>query len=82
MTCTDAKEYLHIAKNAYELEAFTEALEILYKVAHWVAYDDEMTESIRQEIINETKSQLSRFQFCPDEACWEESCGIYDLFRD
>lgn len=82
MTYTDAKEYLHIAENAYSIEAFTEAAEIIEKVARAVAFDTNMSDIQRDEIIKTIKYQIARFQFCPDECCWEYVSGLFDLFRE
>jgi hypothetical protein len=82
MTYTDAKEYLHIAENAYRIEAYTEAAEIVSKVARAVAFDTDMIEIQRDEIVKIVKSQIARFQFCPDECCWEDVSELSNLFRD
>lgn len=82
MTYTDAKEYLRIAENAYSLEAYAEAADIVGKVARDVAFDTAMPEIQREEIINCVKSQIARFQFCPDECCWEDMSGLSDLFEN
>jgi hypothetical protein len=81
MTYTDAKEYLHIAENAYGVEAYAEAAEIVAKVARAVAFDTAMPKIQRDEIVNNVKSQIARFQFCPDEGCWEVVSELSDLFR-
>lgn len=82
MTYTDAKDYLRIADNAYNIGAYNEAAEIVEKVSYAIAYDTEMPSSEREEIIEAVKSQIGRFQFCPDECCWEDVSGLNDLFRD
>ncbi len=82
MTYTDAKEYLRIAENAYSIESYAKAAEIVEKVARAVAFDSDMSEDQRYEIIGSVKSQIARFQFCPDECCWEDMNGLYDLFRN
>lgn len=82
MTYTDAKEYLRIAENAYNIEAFSEAAEIVEKVAYAIAYDKDMLPQQREEIIHAVKEQIARFQFCPDECCWEETSSLSDLFRN
>ncbi len=82
MTYSDAKEYLHIAENAYSIEAYNEAAEIVDKVARSIAFDTDMPEFQRTEIIERVKSLIARFKFCPDECCWEDVCGLYDLFQN
>ncbi len=82
MTYIDAKEYLHIAENAYNIEAYKEAAEIVEKVALAMAFDTVMPANRRDEIIESVKSQIARFQFCPVECYWEDISGLSDLFRD
>lgn len=82
MTYTDAKDYLRIADNAYNIEAYSEAAEIVEKVAYAIAYDNEMPSQKREEIIHAVKEQIARFQFCPDECLWEDTSSLSDLFRN
>ncbi len=82
MTYKDAKEYLRIADNAYRVEAYSEAADIVEKVAYGVASDTDMPSAQRDEIVREVKELIARFQFCPDECCWETTCGLADLFRN
>jgi hypothetical protein len=82
MTYTDAKEYLRIAENAYNIEAYTEATEMVAKVARAVAFDTDMPKIQRNEIIQSVKSQIARFQFCPDECCWEDVSELSNLFQN
>jgi methionine aminopeptidase len=82
MTYTDAKEYLRIAENAYNIDAYTEAAEIVAKVAQAVAFDTDMPKIQRDEIAQSVKSQIARFQFCPDECCWEVVSELSNLFKD
>lgn len=82
MTYKDAKEYLRIADNAYRVEAYSEAVEIVEKVAYAVAFDKDMPLTQRDEIVHEVKEQIARFQFCPDECCWEMTGALGDLFRN
>jgi hypothetical protein len=82
MTFEDAKQFLHIADNAYNVEAYSQAAEILEKVAYAVAYKSEMNPSQRKEISDIVKKQLGRFQFCPDECSWENVSGLTDLLKE
>jgi hypothetical protein len=50
-------------------------------VARAVAFDTAMPKIQRDEIIDNVKSQIARFQFCPDEGCWEVVSELSDLFR-
>ncbi len=79
MTYTDAKEYLHIAENAYNMGAYSEAAEIVKKIARAVALDTDMPETQRAEIVEGTKTLIARFQFCSDECCCEDVSGLSDL---
>lgn len=84
MTYPDAKEYLRIADNAYNAEAYTEAAEILEKVVHAVAFDRELSSSRNrdlssaqyEEIAAEVRRQIARFHFCPDEPSWEDVSSL------
>lgn len=82
MTFEDAKHFLHIADNAYNVEAYSQAAEILEKVAYTVAYESEMHSLQRDEITDIVKRQIGRFQFCPDESCWEKVSELSGLFRN
>ena len=70
MTYQDALDYLRIAENAYNVQAYSESAEIVEKLAYFAV---EITEAVKQAI--------GRFTFCPDEYIWEKTCGLIDLFR-
>lgn len=82
MTYTDASEYLRIAANAYRVEAYGEAADILGIVAPAVAFDRDMAPGQRNRLIAELRIQTGRFQFCPDECAWESVSALNDLFRE
>ena len=80
MTYIEAKEYLRIANNAYNVEAYNAAADIVEKIAKEVAFDNVMSKLQHEEILNGLKSLIARFQFCPDECCWENISSLSDLF--
>lgn len=82
MTYTDAKKYLHIAENAYDLGAYSEAAEIAENVARAVAFDKDMPGFEHDDIVKGVKSLMARFQFCPDECLWEDMSSLSDLFHN
>ena len=83
MDYKDAIEYLRIAENAYNAEAFSESAEILEKVARYIAYDSEnLSSEQRKELTDKTMAGIGRFHWCPDEALWEEVSALSDFFRE
>lgn len=81
MTYQDALDYLRIAENAYNGQAYSESAEIVEKLAYFaVSRDNGLSPQQRIEIIESVKHAISRFTFCPDECIWEETCGLIDLF--
>ena len=81
MNYLDAKDYLRIADNAYNAQAYNECAQILKKVAQAIAFDLEALPDQRKELTDLVCAQINRFQFCPDEALWETVTGLNDLFR-
>lgn len=81
MTYEDAKEYLRIADNAYNAEAYTESAGIIEKVVHGVASHSDMEESRHEEIVAGLRQLIARFHYCPDEVCWETVSSLSDFFR-
>lgn len=82
MKYEDAIEYLRIAENAFNIGAFSEAAQIVEKISYAIAYNTDMPSQQRDELIHKVKGLIARFQFCPDECCWEETSSLSDLFRD
>lgn len=81
MTYQDALDYLRIAENAYNVQAYSESAEIVEKLAYFaVSRDNGLSPQQRIEITESVKRAISRFTFCPDECIWEETCGLIDLF--
>lgn len=83
MTYEDAKEYLHIAENAYNVGAYSESADIVRQLAYFAVAKEgsPLTVEQRDEIIEQVKKAVSRFTFCPDECIWEDTCGLMDLFQ-
>lgn len=82
MTYQDALDYLHIAENAYNAEAYDESAEIVRNLAYFVIRKDNgLSNQQREEIAEAVKRAIGRFTYCPDEAIWEDMCGLEDLFR-
>lgn len=83
MNYQDAKEYLRIAENAFNVQAYDESAEIVEKVARYIAYEgDNLTAAQKAELTETVQRAIGRFTFCPDECLWEETCALMDLFRD
>lgn len=79
----DAKDYLHIAENAFNAQAYQESAEIVENVARYVAYQGKsLTTAQRAELTKETQKAIGLFTFCPDECLWEETSALMDLFED
>lgn len=82
MTFDDAKEYLHIAENAFNAGAYQESAQIVTRLAYFVIADDNsLTFSERRELTDGVKRAIGRFTESPDECTWEDMCGLGDLFR-
>lgn len=81
MTYSEAKELLRIAVNAYHIGAYDEALDIVSKVAYFIAADKTLSDNERQELTEVIKRAIGMFTSCPDECCWEKSCGLMNLLR-
>ncbi|MGM9705153.1 MAG: hypothetical protein ACI3YB_04085 [Prevotella sp.] len=82
MTYQDALDFLHIAENAYEAEAYSESAEIVRKIACFVIDKrNGLSGQQRAELTEAVKRSIGRFTFCPDEALWEDTCGLIDLFE-
>lgn len=82
MTFDDAKEYLHIAENAFNAGAYQESAQIVTRLAYFAADDSNgLTCSERRELTDGVKRAIGRFTECPDECTWEDMCGLEDLFR-
>ena len=79
MTYQDALDYLRIAENAYNVQAYSESAEIVEKLAYFAA--DIENGQQRVEINEAVNRAIGRFTFCPDEYIWEQTCGLIDLFR-
>lgn len=82
MTYKDAKDFLYIAENAYNIGAFAESAEIVRNLAFFVIdKGNGLSAEERQTLTEEVKRAIGRFTNCPDEAIWEDTCGLIDLFR-
>lgn len=83
MNYEDAMEYLRIAENAFDVQAYEEAAEITEKVAHYAAYGcEELSPEQKTALVDAVQRAIGRFTFCPDECLWEEISALSDLFRD
>lgn len=81
MTYQDALDYLRIADNAYNVQAYTESAEIVGKLAYFAAdKENGLSAQQRTEIIEAVKRAIGRFTFCLDECIWEETSSLMDLF--
>lgn len=82
MTNQDALDYLRIAENAYNVQAYSESAEIVEKLAYFaIDRENGLSPQQRVEITEAVKQAIGRFTFCPDEYIWEKTCGLIDLFR-
>lgn len=82
MTFDDAKEYLHIAENAFNAGAYQESAQIVTRLAYFVIADDNsLTADEKARLTAAVKLAIGRFTDCPDECIWEDMCGLGDLFK-
>lgn len=77
-------ENLRIANMAFQLGSYDIAYEMLQALAHFVVSDEaskhigmENLRSLREGV----KLAVANFASCSDEAYWEMSVELYDLFR-
>lgn len=82
-TYQDAMDFLHIADNAFDAQAYDESAEIVQKVARYAAYESKGLSREQQATLTEAVQRLiGRFTFCPDECLWEEVSALSDMFPD
>lgn len=82
MTYKDAQDFLHIAENAYNAGEYTESAEIVRNLAFFVIdKGNALSATQRGTLTEEVKRAIGRFTNCTDEAIWEDTCGLIDLFN-
>lgn len=82
MTYQDAKECLCIADNALNVEAYTEAVEIVEKLAYFtINKDNGLNPAQNAEITDAVKKIIGRFTYGNSEWAWEQTCGLLDIFE-
>ncbi len=82
MTYQDAQDFLHIAENAYNVGAYTESAEIVTKLVYFVIdRHNGLSAQQRANLAEAVKRSIGRFTYCPDEAIWEDTCALIDLFN-
>lgn len=82
MTYQDAKEYLRIADNALNVEAYTEAVEIVEKLTFFtINKDNGLNPAQNAEITDDVKKMIGRFTYANSEWAWEQTSGLLDLFE-
>lgn len=82
MTYEDAKDFLHIAENAFQVGAYTESAQIVQRLAYFaINSENGLTSEQNEEIRKGVILAIGRFTDCPDESIWEDTCGLIDLFR-
>lgn len=81
MTYQEAIENLRIAEKAYNAGAYSESADIVRKIAYYaISRENGLTAEQRDEVTEAVKRAISSFTYCPDEAVWEDVCGLGDLF--
>lgn len=81
MTYDDAQQFMHIAENAYRVGAYTEALEVLTRLAHYVKRGEGMTPEQCTTLTRRVRNSIAEFSTCPDECAWEMACELTSLFE-
>lgn len=81
MTYDDALQFMHIAENAYRVEAYTEALDILTRLVHYVRRGEGMTPEQRETLTRRVRGAVAEFSSCPDECAWEMACELTPLLQ-